>query len=69
MSGFTVDFKSIGNRGPCTAVHHTLKSDCLTTDYKTARAVAIKIYIWINSLHFVDSFNVYIFMAVVLAVL
>ena len=50
----------IGNRGPCTAVHHTLKSDCLTTDYKATRAIIIDIYVYINLLYFIDSFNIYI---------
>ena len=65
----TVDFKMIGNRGPCTAVHHTLKSNCLTTNYKAARAIAIDTYVYINLLYSVDSFNIYIFIVVVLIVL
>ena len=53
----------IGNRGPCTAVHHTLKSDCLTTIYKAARAAAIDIYTLINSLCSINLINIYIFVA------
>ena len=40
----TVNCRILETCGPCTVVHHTLKSDCSTTNYKAARAAATKIY-------------------------